>query len=259
MNVKDITPLILTWNEAPNIGRALTQLQWATQVVVVDSGSSDETAAIAASFPNVRVVTRQFDSFGRQCNFGLDQIDSPWTLSLDADYICSPNLVDELAGLDETYSAYTSQFVYAVFGHPLRGTLYPPRPVLFRTKQFRYWDDGHGHKLDLKAAACGRLRRVIVHDDRKPLSRWLASQAKYASLEADKLLSHPLGELSRVDRIRRRILFAAPLTLIYCLFWKRLILDGWPGIFYSLQRTYAEMVLSLELVDRKLRDKPPAR
>ena len=51
------------------------------------------------------------------------------------------------------------------------------------------------------------------------------------------------------------MLWAPTLTLAYCLFWKRLILDGWPGVYYSLQRTYAELLLSLELLDRRLRGK----
>ena len=53
-----ITPLILTYNEAPNISRTLDSLRWASEVVVVDSFSTDETATIAASHPNVRVIQR---------------------------------------------------------------------------------------------------------------------------------------------------------------------------------------------------------
>ena len=51
-----ITPLILTYNEAPNIARAIGGLSWAREIVVVDSFSDDETIQIATSFPNVRVV-----------------------------------------------------------------------------------------------------------------------------------------------------------------------------------------------------------
>src|SRR6266699_2830500 len=96
-----ITPLILTYNEAPNIRRTLEQLRWARDIVVVDSFSDDETLEIVSSFPQARVFQRQFDSFASQCNFGLREtgIDSEWVLSLDADYILTPELIKEMAAL----------------------------------------------------------------------------------------------------------------------------------------------------------------
>ena len=253
MQLADVTPLVLTFNEAPNIRRTLENLPWARQIVVLDSGSADETAQIAASFPNVRVVARPFDDHTSQWNFGLDQIETPWTLALDADYVCPPALGQELEALLPSHDAYAANFIYAIEGRELRGTLYPPRVVLFKTRAFRYRQDGHTQLLDLRGAACGKLASKIVHDDRKPLSRWLASQARYAALEADKLLAAPAGSLGWKDRLRRGVFWAPPLTFFYCLFWKLLILDGWPGIAYALQRTYAELLLSLELVDRRLR------
>ena len=74
----DITPVILTYNEAPNIGRALERLRWAKGVVVVDSGSTDETPSIAAGFPNVRTVVRPFDSHARQWRFAVEETTETW-------------------------------------------------------------------------------------------------------------------------------------------------------------------------------------
>jgi glycosyltransferase involved in cell wall biosynthesis len=65
----DITPVILTYNEAANIGRSLERLTWAREVVVVDSGSTDDTLAIVARFPNARVVKRPFDTHAQQWRF----------------------------------------------------------------------------------------------------------------------------------------------------------------------------------------------
>ena len=79
----EITVLILTYNEAPNIRRTLGRLRWAHRIVVVDSFSTDETVEIVNGFSNADLVQRRFDSFARQCNFGLEQIRSPWVLSLD--------------------------------------------------------------------------------------------------------------------------------------------------------------------------------
>ena len=88
MNLAEITPLILTWNEEANIGRTLEGLTWAARIVVVDSGSTDGTAALVARHPNAELVYREFDNHAAQWNFGLDQVDTPWVLALDADYVC---------------------------------------------------------------------------------------------------------------------------------------------------------------------------
>src|SRR5690606_27984135 len=92
-------------------------------------------------------------------------------------------------------------------------------------------------------------RSFIDHDDRKPLSRWLASQDKYMVLEVQKLLNTPMHQLSRTDRIRRRKTLAPLLALVYCLFYKKLIIDGWPGWYYTFQRVLAETLLSLRLIE----------
>ena len=80
------TVLVLSFNEAPNLARCLDRLDWAPRILLVDSGSTDETLEIAGRYANVEVVHRPFDSFASQCNFGLGLIETPWVLSLDADY-----------------------------------------------------------------------------------------------------------------------------------------------------------------------------
>jgi glycosyltransferase involved in cell wall biosynthesis len=251
VKLDDITPLILTYDEAPNLARTLDGVAWARQIVVIDSGSTDGTLEIAAAYKAVTVFHRHFDSFAAQSMFGLQQVRTEWTLALDADYVCSPALATELEAMTPRYDAYNAAFEYAINGRPLRATLYPERPVLFRTSRFGYEQDGHAHRLATHGAPLGKLTNKIVHDDRKSLARWLASQSKYAEQEAEKILNS--RNLSWKDRLRRGVLWAPPLTLAYCLFAKGLILDGWPGIFYSLQRTYAELALSLELLDRRLK------
>lgn len=252
MNLRDITPVVLTWNEEPNLRRCLEELGWADRVVVIDSGSTDGTLAICASFPNVEVIRRTFDNHTAQWNFGIDQVSTPWVLSLDADYRLNGGFVREIEALDETRpeAAWYESFRFLVFGRPLRGSLYPPRAILFDRARCRYVADGHTQTLSIDGGS-GFLSTRIDHDDRKPLSRWFDSQIKYARLEAEKLEAeaHPA---SWPDRLRKRIWPAAPAAFLYTLFFKRVILDGWPGWFYVLQRTYAELLLSLILLERRL-------
>lgn len=249
-----ITPLILTYNEAPNLRRTLERLTWAKEIVIVDSFSTDETLAIAREFQQVRVVQRRFDAHTDQWNFGVDQIRTRWVLALDADYVLPPEFEAELNSFhpDDSASAGYARFRFCVFGRPLRGTLYPPRAVLFRRGRCRYVKDGHTQRLQINGQSFF-LKSFVDHDDRKPLTHWLWAQDRYAILEAAKLEAARPGELGWPDRIRKKIVLAPALVFFYTLFGQRLILDGWPGWFYVWQRTLAEMVLALRLTEMKLK------
>ncbi|MBG87093.1 MAG: glycosyl transferase [Verrucomicrobiales bacterium] len=252
MNLDEITPMLLTYNEEPNLGRALEKLKWAKQILVLDSFSTDKTKEIAKSCPQVKWVQRKFDSFAGQCNFGLKQIESEWVLSMDCDYIVRDELVEELKGLRvEVAHGFRASFVYCIWGHPLRATLYPPRTVLYRREKAKYQDEGHGHRVDVDGRI-GELRGKIEHDDRKSLDRWFASQNKYMIIESKNLLSTPMNELKLQDRLRRRIIVAPWLVFFYTLIWQRLILDGWPGWYYVFQRVLAETMLALRLAEAKV-------
>ena len=255
MELSNITPLILTYNEENNLRRTLDGLRWATEVVIVDSFSDDRTLEIANDFKNVRVVQRKFDHFADQCNFGLDNVKSDWVLSIDADYFCPKEIVSEIRCLKEdAFVGYAVNFAYCVFGTVLRSTLYPARTVLYQKKSATYEHDGHAHRVVINGPI-GKLSTRIKHDDRKTLKRWFTSQISYADLELEKIISTPKNKLGWKDKIRKRVILAPVLTLFYCLFFKLLILDGRAGMYYTLQRVIAELILSLKLLDYGLRKK----
>lgn len=249
-----ITPLILTLNEAPNIARTLDSLRWANEVVVVDSFSTDDTAKIAASFPNVRVTQRVFDCHRNQWQFGLKQtgIATEWVLALDADYIVTTDLVHEIQNLtpDEQTAGYRARFIYCISGKRLNSGIYPPVTVLYRASAADYIQDGHTQRVSLNGRV-EELRSPILHDDRKPLRRWFESQKRYTKLEAQKLREANPAELSFLDRMRRWPLIVPPLALFYCLIVRAGIFDGWAGFYYAFQRTVAELMLSLYLFDNR--------
>jgi len=250
-----ITPVILTLNEAPNLERTLAALAWARDVVVVDSGSDDATLAIAARHANVRTFSRAFDSHARQWNYAIGEtgIVSGWILALDADYVLTPGLVDELRALapDASVAGFSTAFRYCINGKPLRASVYPPVVTLFRRGRGSYEQDGHTQRLRLDGAAA-RLAHPILHDDRKPLARWLAAQSRYMALEARKLAAAPAGSLDFPDRLRKAIVIAPGAVLVYLLFARGLLLDGGPGIYYALQRATAELLLSLHLLQERM-------
>jgi glycosyltransferase involved in cell wall biosynthesis len=254
MILSDITPVILTYNEGPNVGRCLERLNWAQRVVVVDSGSTDETAELVAQAGNALLLVRRFDDHTTQWNYGVDAVLTRWVLSLDADYMITEAFVEELRGLelsDEVDACYVP-FVYCVYGKPLRGSLYPPRAMLFRKDRCRYVQDGHTQMLEVKGRT-EMMKQCVEHDDRKPLSRWFASQDKYAALEAEKLCAAAPETLRVQDKLRLKMIYAPVVTLIYTLLVRGVIWDGWRGWFYAFQRVTAEVMLSLRLLEKKVR------
>lgn len=258
MNVKvldQITPLVLTYNEAPNIGRTLERLDWARDIVVVDSFSDDDTPKIVAGFPQARVFQRKFDAHVNQWGFGLKEtgITSEWVLALDADYLLTPELVEELKTLkpEPGMCGYRARFVYCINGKPLKGSAYPPVTVLYRRANAVYIQDGHTQRVKVDSEVRD-LQSPILHDDRKSLAHWVRSQSRYMKLEADKLYRSDLRQLGWVDRMRKARLFAPPLMFFYCLLVKGVVINGRAGIYYALQRTFAEFMLSLYLFEHDL-------
>lgn len=258
--LEQVTPLILTYNEAPNIGRVLERLDWACDIVVVDSFSDDETLQIVSGFPQVRVFQRQFDSHERQWNFALQEtgIKSEWVMALDADCIVSPELISEIEHLQvaSDVTGYRAPFVFCIHGRKLRKAICPPATFLYRREHAEYFLDGHTQKLKLNGRV-DALRAPILHDDCKSLARWFSSQKRYQLLEARKILTTSPSHLDFADRVRR-MRFVAPVTMFfYCLIIRGGIFDGRAGWFYAFQRTAAELMLSLFLLEHDLRFNRP--
>lgn len=252
--LSQITPVLLTWNEAANLERSLAPLAWAREIVVVDTGSTDATRAILAKDPRVRVFERPFDSHAQQWRFAIEEtgIATPWVLRLDADYVLSERLVAELRALQPAadVAAYRIAFDYCIGGQRLRASLYPPNTVLFRRGRALPWQDGHTERwrVDGKIAS---LRGRIAHDDRKPVEAWLQAQARYLKRERDKLLAADRGALRRQDRLRLRHWIAPPAVFLWCLFGRGLIFDGRAGLAYAYQRALAETALALYLLEAR--------
>lgn len=247
-----ITPVILTFNEAPNIERTLQAVSWASDVLVVDSFSKDATLDICAKFSNVRVVQKKFENAAKQCNFALEQnIQTEWVLSMDADYVVTEGLREELAVLTPSSitNGYNVHFDYLIRGRRLFGSLYPPRTCLYRKQFAHYIQDGHTQRVQVKGDV-GDLRAKMNHDDRKPYSRWRASQERYARLEADKIGDSSWSELSLPNKVRASGL--SPLAVIpYTLLGKKLILSGPAGLEYCWQRMVAEVYLQKARLKRR--------
>jgi glycosyltransferase involved in cell wall biosynthesis len=245
-----LTALVLTKDEEANIDRTLRAISWIDNVVMIDSFSSDRTVEIARkAHPSVVIVQRDFDTHAAQWNFGLEQIETDWVLSLDADYEVSSELAREMRQVTppKEVAGYEVEFEYRIQSRPLRASVYPPRIVLFRKRCCSYYDEGHTQRLRVNGVT-DKLKGKIYHDDRKPFGRWLEAQKKYSKLEAKHLRAQLFRQLSGPDKLRRMIFLAAPVMFFYTLLAQGLILDGWAGWIYVAQRTIAEALLSKELL-----------
>ncbi|MEL7160177.1 MAG: glycosyltransferase family 2 protein [Bacteroidota bacterium] len=252
-----ITPLILTYNEVPNIRRTLDRLSWADRIVIVDSHSSDGTIEILEQYENVDVFYRKFDTFADQCNYGLSLIETEWVLSMDADYVLPISFPELLEQTITTPSAdgFYVPFKFCVYGKALLGDNTTPRQVLYRRKLATYHNLGHQHRVRVNGSSA-ELDGFIYHDDRKSLSRWLSSQDRYLRIEAEKLSAASYGELDLADKIRKTKVLGPIVVLLYCLIVHRLLFQGWRGWYYALQRTLVETLLIIRQIetDGKLRE-----
>ena len=175
--------------------------------MIVDSGSTDDTLAIAGRFPNVRTVQRPFDTHAQQWRFAVEEtgITSDWILRLDADYLVEPALRDEIASLAPAAAtaAYEIAFTYCIDGRPLRASLYPALPVLFRRGRERFVQDGHTEKLRIDGPSCSSTTACCTTIARAWSAGCSRSRATRRQ-EAEKLATRPWSELSWPDRLRAR-------------------------------------------------------
>lgn len=245
-----MTPVayVLAKNEEPNIARCVAALRALDlQVIVLDSGSSDRTREIAASLGASVENYRYVNHIEAYRYITVDR--SPRGTSLfvlDADMVVSRELFEQTTALLEAGAEAVEAPVQMCWsGAPLRyGSLYPPKPILFRGGREYFTPVGHAEKLlpDLRVA---RSKAVLLHDDRKSLTAYLDSQVRYARHFVDRTRR---GEGALRDRIRSStpILIAAVPMMSYL--FRGGFLDGWGGLGYALDRVIAEAIMAREAV-----------
>src|SRR5208283_3332758 len=141
---KTLSVALITRNEAANLPRTLASVRWANEVVVVDSGSTDATLAIARD-SGARVFEEPWKGFAAQKNSAISHAASDWILSLDADEEVSPELAREIQALlagEPAFSAYRIPRLNHFLGCPLRHGGYWPDPKLrlFRSGAAQFAD-----------------------------------------------------------------------------------------------------------------------
>lgn len=182
-----LSVIIITKNEAHCIGDCLRSVSFADEVIVLDSGSSDETVNICQSL-GARVESADWPGFGPQKNRALDYASGDWVLSLDADEIVSDALRDEICQVIESsqLSIYSVPRLSRYLGRPMRHSgWWPDRVVrLFRRGSARFSPDLVHEKLVFSGPA-GRLRAHLEHEAFINLEEVLDKINRYSSAGAE--------------------------------------------------------------------------
>ena len=182
--------IVITKNEAPRIARCLSSVPFASQVVVVDSGSTDGTPDIARALGATVVVTPDWPGFGPQKNRALDLATQPWVLSLDADEYLSPQLQADIEAVLHApqFEVYDFPRLSSYCGQFMRHSGWYPDPVtrLFRRGAARFTEDLIHERLEARAPV-GRLQGVLMHESFTSMEDVLAKVNSYSTAGAQKL------------------------------------------------------------------------
>ena len=202
----DVTAIVLTKDEEVNITDCLLSLRgFAQRVVVIDSGSTDRTVAIAQEM-GADVFVHPFENYSRQFNWGLDHtnITTGWTLRFDADERLTPELCDELRQLmhqhaDDDVTGITMEAWLYFLGKKIRHGCHNKRKImLFKTGIGRI-EDRHmdEHTILLSGhTVCAKNR--FIHYDFKDLSRWIAKMNWYATREMQDYIEYTNGKSTEI-------------------------------------------------------------
>jgi glycosyltransferase involved in cell wall biosynthesis len=254
-SLKQITPVVLTLNEEVNLRRNLDSLRWAERVVILDSGSTDQTEEISRSYSNVTWRTRPFDSFRSQWEHAIHQteIATEYVLALDADMEVSTKLLEEIAGgfLKGNYDGGLMPIDYRYYGHSLAGSICPPQIRIFRRDAVKVTQLNHGHKFEVGGTVY-RFRNRVIHDDRKSLERWIESQLRYQKENETELAN---GHRGRARDYARRMGLMPPIIGVLAYLRAGGPFKGAAAARYAYERMTSESILAVRLMDARLKAK----
>ena len=234
-----ITATIITLNEAENISEAIESVEWADEILVVDSESNDATRDLAKE-RGARVIVNPWPGFSQQKQFAADAAGNDWIFSLDADERVSPELkssIDELRTKDATQLADGYRVARRAWylGRWIRGGgWYPDYQLRFFNRQHGHWGDRIIHE----SVVMGQGSRVETL--RGDLLHYSMSDPSHHRRMIDQRYA-PLGaaQMHRDDKrtSRLQIACAGPLAFLRSFVLKGGFRDGQAG--YTIARLAA--------------------
>jgi len=249
---KLLSVIIITYNEETQLEPCLQSVKFADEIIVVDSGSTDNTAALASRH-NVKFVHQDWLGYGPQKQFAVDQAQHDWVLCVDADERISERLKHSIIATLQSpqYYAYEMPRCNRFMGRWLRfGEGYPDYNLRLFHRAYAHWtqDTVHEHVVlksndDQKNKAIGRLIGDVQHESQESLEQYLTKQNRYTSLQAKAMLQRNV-----TVGVARTI--ASPLTrFIKFYFLRQGFRDGLPGLAHILIGCYNSFLKYVKVIE----------
>lgn len=246
-----LSAVLITLNCEAILRATLESLSFCDEILVVDSGSTDDTRALAASL-GARVIEESWRGFGPQKQFAVDQAMNDWVLCVDSDEIVSDalrqSILDELRA--PAFTAYEFPRCNRFLGRYLRhGEGYPDLSLRLFDRRRARWTDDLVHEKVITVDAVGRLRGDLLHHSEDTIESYLAKQNRYTTLAAESLAR----EGARIGGAK---LFLSPaFRFIKFYLLRRGFLDGVPGLIHILIGCFNSFSKYAKTIE-KLRDAP---
>ncbi|KPK77885.1 MAG: hypothetical protein AMJ89_01635 [candidate division Zixibacteria bacterium SM23_73] len=185
-----ISTIVITRNEEKNIRRCLSSIDWVDEIVVVDSGSRDDTKKIASEFTK-RIFDIKWEGFGKTKSFAKDKASHQWILSVDADEVVTQDLKDEIQkitksedSLDGYYIPRKSNFLGKWIKH---GGWYPDYVLRLFKKDNAKFNHSMVHEKVEVNGEIGYLKNALLHYTDPTFDHYLEKLNRYTSLGAEEL------------------------------------------------------------------------
>jgi glycosyltransferase involved in cell wall biosynthesis len=233
--VTKLTVTVITHNEGPHVAAALESVAWADEIVVVDSGSTDDTVAIAERSAT-RVVQHQWTGYGTQKNYAANLASNDWILSLDADERVAPPLAAEVRALLQQgpkAAGYEISRVAHYLGRWIRSTdWYPDFHVRLYDRRIARWSEDAVHESIRCPGRVERLRGELLHYPYRDVSEHLAKIDRYTTLIARQWAADGRRTAAWEAIVYPRLAFLRNFIL------RRGFLDGHTGLVVSMLNSY---------------------
>jgi (heptosyl)LPS beta-1,4-glucosyltransferase len=259
MNKATIAAVLIVKNEGENLAACLqTVADWVDEIVILDSGSSDNTAEIARRFNAHYEIEPKWQGYGRQRQLAQEKVTCDWCFWLDADERVSSELkqnIEIVLRQSTDRTAYTVPRLNWVFGQYIRHCgWYPDRVIrLYPTKLTRYNAALVHEKVEITAdIQLKPLNGDLLHIPYKDLEHYLVKSARYAKAWAD----------SREAKGKTTSLLQGVLHAIGCfvrMYFLRVgFLDGKAGFLLSILSAHSTFVKYADLWLRKQKTNQPS-
>lgn len=229
-----LTVIIPTLNEEEDLPKTILSINFANEILIIDSGSTDKTLEIAKK-AGANIIHHPFTSYSETRNYADKQATSDWILSIDADVIVSQELAQEIIlniSNNTKYHAFKIGRINIIWGKPILHADWGPNDdchIRLYRKNSGYWQSSV-HEQYITSKKTGKLRNYLIHQNYKNISEFIDKTNIYSDLVTSRF-NTSLWFMPIKDFIKRY-------------FYKTGFIDGYHGLFLSyLQAIYHVNVL----------------